>query len=120
MINFDSQFPIFYKNDCKKRWFFYDVKLSETNILIEVNGDYWHANPAVYKSDDLIHFRTQTITANDIWMKDKKKKQVANEQGYVVLTIWEKDLIQMSDDDVLKFIFNFIEKNENVNETDKN
>lgn len=36
-IDFDAQFVIHYDDNNKKRWFLYDILLSDTNILIEVN-----------------------------------------------------------------------------------
>ena len=32
--------------------YFYDIKLLYTNIIIEINGDFYHANPAYYKHND--------------------------------------------------------------------
>lgn len=58
-------------------------------IIIEINGDHWHANPDLYEADNIIG-GTGGKTANDIWIKDKKRKKVLKESGYVVFIIWEQ------------------------------
>jgi len=37
-ISFTPQFPLNNRT--------YDIKIDNTNILIEVNGDFWYANPS--------------------------------------------------------------------------
>lgn len=41
-IDFQHQF---YLNENGKVKYAYDFRLVDTNILLEINGDYWHANP---------------------------------------------------------------------------
>ena len=79
--NIKQQIPIFDKN----KSFIFDLGLG--NKLIEYNGTYWHADPRVYESDALI----KSISASDVWVKDKRKITCAQSQGYDVLVIWEKD-----------------------------
>jgi len=57
--------------------------------IIEYNGDYWHCNPQIYKSD-YIH-KTTKLTAAEIWEKDLNKIQTAKQHGYDVLIIWESE-----------------------------
>lgn len=70
-----------------RKSFIFDLGVGQK--LIEYNGDYWHANPAKYVSTDVI--RVSNRLAEDIWKRDALKVQVAEEQGYNVLTIWESD-----------------------------
>jgi hypothetical protein len=70
--------------------YFYDIYFEDNNKLIEVNGDYYHANPLMYKSTDLIPIKK--MTAEQIWEYDSKKTQAAISEGYVILTIWEKEI----------------------------
>lgn len=73
------------ENDMKKHWKFYDFRIVGHNILIEVNGDYWHANPQIYKPDDIVYRpfnkkREQlrwAPKAKDIWKIDEFKKYIA-------------------------------------------
>lgn len=57
--------------------------------IIEFQGDYWHCNPDKY-SADYYSARLQ-CTAQDIWNKDKRKLQCAEQHGYTVLYIWEAE-----------------------------
>ena len=81
-IEFKNQFQI------KNVSFIYDFYLPLYNIIIEYNGDFWHANPTIYNEDKIL---TDGKTAEEIWEKDKLKKQIAEENGYKFYTIWEKD-----------------------------
>ena len=72
------------KND--KRYI-YDIVCK--TFLIEFNGDYWHCNPMKYKSD--FFNKSKKMTAQQIWDNDKTKIEVAELQGFKVLTIWESD-----------------------------
>lgn len=65
----------------------YDIK--HKNCIIEFNGDYWHANPKIYKKTDLI----RGTPASDIWKKDSVKMNEAKKLGYRTLTVWESDFI---------------------------
>jgi len=65
MIPFSTQFELGNK--------FFDIRLQKIKIIIEVNGDYWHANPKLYLADDLINYPNGTMTAKVIWDRDMKK-----------------------------------------------
>jgi hypothetical protein len=73
----------------KIRFKSYDIKIG--NILIEVNGDYWHANPEKYKPTDTFQFPKLTLTAKQIWNLDIYKKEIAESQGYELIYIWESE-----------------------------
>ena len=59
------------------------------NICIYADGDYWHANPKIYKPNDTIIGKK---TAKDIWKKDKQITAKNEKQGYEVLRFWEYDI----------------------------
>lgn len=90
--------PFTYSKFVAKKQF--DFRIHETNILIEVNGDFWHANPRIYKSTDTVKIPNGNTTAENIWNKDKKKKQLAESYGYKVLYLWEYDISKLSDDEL--------------------
>lgn len=69
----------------------YDI-LIDNNKLIEINGDYYHANPNIYKSDDILNFFGKDILAKIIWKKDKLKLDFAQKKGYNIKVIWEYDI----------------------------
>lgn len=69
----------------------YDFRITDTNLLIEVNGDFWHANPIIYEANNIINHPIP-ITAKELWEKDLNKTKNAEKYGYTVLTIWEYDI----------------------------
>ena len=68
-----------------------DIVLKNYNIVIECYGDFWHANPKIYKSKDVFHTYTGAKTAKDIWNYDKTRIKHIESFGYKVLIIWESD-----------------------------
>ena len=87
------EISIEFKLKHKKKYFAYDIIITDTNKLIEVNGDYWHGNPKLYKKSDLIMKNSSAeISVGEKWKKDKIKLNHAKTNGYEVLVIWEKDL----------------------------
>ncbi|PER35443.1 hypothetical protein CN485_04835 [Bacillus cereus] len=68
-----------------------DFYLPDYNLVIETNGDYWHANPEVYEPNELSE-RQQIRVRNDYF----KINGLLNE-GYKVLVLWEKDINERID-----------------------
>lgn len=68
---------------------FYDITCSKRNKIIEFNGDYWHANPAITESNTVI--KQNGLTAQDIWNRDKIKHNTAINRGFDVLVVWESE-----------------------------
>lgn len=86
----------------------YDFKLNNRNIL-EIQGDYWHCNPNIYKENDLITFGKETRTVKEIWEKDKNKKNIAENYGYKLFYLWESEMKLMNDLEILNFLKNIYE-----------
>jgi len=78
-IGYHFQFFITENDVCKS----YDFKLKGTNIIIEVDGDYWHGGPGVKKP----HFRVNETKENDIL-----KTKLAENRGYEVYRFWESEI----------------------------
>jgi very-short-patch-repair endonuclease len=91
-----SQFPI--------GSFKYDFLIKEKNLLIEVNGDYWHCNPKKY-SPEFFHLQIKK-TAQDIWADDNNKTKIAKDNGYNIITIWESDYKE-NKEETIKQIINY-------------
>jgi G:T-mismatch repair DNA endonuclease (very short patch repair protein) len=88
-ISYTTQFPLKGK--------LFDFRLVNTNILIEVNGDYWHCNPEIYNIDESIKFPGGYKKVSDIWDKDRDKRIKAEEIGYFVIYIWESEIKKTKD-----------------------
>lgn len=94
----------------------FDFKFTNTNILLEVQGDFWHGNPEKYLENDVINMPGKgQIKAVDLWENDLMKKDLANELGYHVVYLWENDMKHLSDEElfnkIIKFLKNEIKKN---------
>jgi very-short-patch-repair endonuclease len=63
----------------------YDFYLPDYNIIIEVDGDFWHCNPDKYPIPEC---KTQIINLAN----DKIKTQWAIDNGYTLLRFWENDI----------------------------
>lgn len=71
----------------------YDFRIDNTNYLIEVQGNFWHANPKIYSEHDIMKFPLNNRPkAKDIWLKDHKRKENAENYGYKVLYLWEDEI----------------------------
>lgn len=65
-----------------------DFRIDSHNIIIEVHGDYLHANPNKYDYEDLTD--NQKVKHD----KDVFKKEYYESLGYDVFIIWEEDLTE--------------------------
>lgn len=72
----------FYAKEIKA---FYDFYLPDSNLIIEVDGDFWHCNPTKFPEP-----KYETQKRNLI--RDKEKIQWAQENGYKLLRFWEDDI----------------------------
>jgi very-short-patch-repair endonuclease len=81
-INFQHSYYI----NTKENHFIYDFYLPKHNILIEVDGDFWHCNPNTkYASPEC---KTQEINI----LNDQQKNKWAQDNGFKLLRFWEKDI----------------------------
>ena len=67
--------------------------------IIEVQGDFWHGNPKFYKETDIL---LNGLTVHDVWKKDERKKKLIEKKGYTLYYLWESDINNMSDDEIIK------------------
>lgn len=94
-----------------------DILIEESKLVIECNGDYWHANPKIYKETDTFDTWEGKKTARDIWEKDSARQKQIESFGYTVLVIWESDYNE-NYSKVEKEILNAVKNNKN-NKTKK-
>lgn len=81
----------------------YDIK--HKNCIIEFNGDYWHANPKIYKDSTIIRGKT----ALEIRHRDMLKLKTVENLGFKTLTIWESDFLQ-DKNSIIKKVYQWILK----------
>lgn len=83
-----------------------DFYIPSINLVVETNGDFWHANPAVYTDTESLHPIQRRAVE-----KDKRKLRQLHEKGYDVLILWENDL-KVKQDEVLSELLMYIRSKE--------
>jgi G:T-mismatch repair DNA endonuclease (very short patch repair protein) len=68
------------------KYYWVDFYLPEFNLLIEVQGDYFHCHP-------LKNFNYNVLNKGKILTKDKRKHSYFKNKDIKVLYLWEDDLI---------------------------
>jgi hypothetical protein len=67
-----------------------DIYIPSKNIVIEVNGDYYHMNPSKYSPNDFN--KRYKMTAKEIWEREKNRLHLISEHlSCSVIVIWESD-----------------------------
>lgn len=61
------------------------------NVVYEFNGDYWHGNPAVVESNEIIWSSNGPESAESAYSRTLEKEKTLREAGYELVTIWEND-----------------------------
>lgn len=75
------------------------------HILLEVNGDFWHANPLIYKASDLM---INGKTAEDIWNYDKKFRDCLIGSKFKLIYLWESQMNCMSDNEIVNWLKDYL------------
>jgi very-short-patch-repair endonuclease len=83
----------------------YDFVFDDLKVIIEIQGDYWHANPKIYNENSVM---IGGKLAKELWAKDLKKKNIAEENGFKVFYFWEKDIRGHPDSVIEDFLQNNI------------
>lgn len=82
--NFISEYKI-------GRYFCDEVDV-ENKIIVEINGDCFHANPKIYRWNDRPNPFDQSLLSKDIWEHEKKRTKYLERKGYRVYFLWEYDI----------------------------
>jgi very-short-patch-repair endonuclease len=64
----------------------YDFYIPSKNMMVEVDGDYWHSNPLIYEGKELNKVQLRNVK------NDKKKDILAIGSGFKLERVWEYDL----------------------------
>lgn len=81
----------------QNRYYFYDFVDLEKKICIEYNGDIYHANPKIYKENDIPPFRGNSTKAKDIWEADRLKSECIVRHGFDLVVIWDSEVKESQD-----------------------
>lgn len=71
----------------KNRWFYPDIRIGK-DFIIEFYGDYWHANPNIFSSEDIVH---HGLTAKQIWHNDIERVETLKNNRFRVFTVWQSE-----------------------------
>lgn len=74
-----------------------DIFVPSLNLVIEADGDIFHAHPSLFKPDDIIPM--VGYSARKKWDLDDSRTKELQEVGYKVLRFWECDIKKMSVDE---------------------
>ena len=84
-----------YTNFASEKWVARGIRVDEVDftnkIVVEAFGNYWHANPQMYKADDVLTFPEGKLIARDIWERDRKRLDKIEKFGYRTIIIWESE-----------------------------
>ncbi len=69
-----------------------DEFCKQSKTVIEINGDYWHANPSKYEGTDVVYFPKKSVLAREIWDRDNQRIKVIEALGLRVIVLWEHDI----------------------------
>lgn len=76
-----------YVNEFTMKYHSIDIYLSQYHLMVEVMGDYWHANPLKYNKDNLTKQQKKSIK------QDRSKYTYALKYENVhILYLWESDI----------------------------
>jgi len=70
--------------------YLFDFYIPKHNILIEVDGDWFHCNPDVHPEPI---YETQKVTLQN----DERKNKIVKDNNITLLRFWEKDINENSE-----------------------
>lgn len=93
------------ENEYRCKYHSIDIYVEKYNLMIEIMGDYWHANPLKYTYNDLNKYQLK-----DIKQDKSKHTYIKKYHNNEILYLWETD-INKSPDLCWKLILLFIHNN---------
>lgn len=83
--------------------YYYDIKIG--NILIQVQGTYWHLDPRIYQASQIVIMPGNTrVKVSNKWKKDLSKKLQAIKRGFRVLYLWQIDINSMTEQQLVQCV----------------
>lgn len=100
-----------HKNSCYRK---YDFCLTNKKIIIEFNGDYYHANPATNLPSDIVSIHGNKKLVSDIWKNDEHKNNLIRNFGYNVIVVWQSSYDESKIETIIKIMGIINEENSKV------
>lgn len=85
-ITYTSHFSLSYGTSYRE----YDIFIPSLNLLIELDGDFWHANPKLFGGQKSVLYEIQVRNKEN----DIIKNELAKKNGYNLIRFWESDMKQ--------------------------
>lgn len=79
-----------------------DILIHDLNLVIEIYGNYWHANPVYYKEDDIISRWNGKLKVSEIWRIDELRINQIKSFNWNVLILWESEIINLTKEELWK------------------
>lgn len=74
----------------------------EKNIIIEIFGNYIHANPKMYSSDFIVRLPGCSYFSYEKWIYDAKRIIYLSKKGFDIFVIWEDDNMEKRFEEIRK------------------
>ena len=88
---FLTELNILYEKQYKLKGKLYDFKIKDRNILIEVDGDFWHSNPDMFPDGPIYKVQKDNLE------RDIEKNKIAKEEEYELIRFWEHEVKYQED-----------------------
>lgn len=72
--------------------YYVDIFLPDLNTVLEVDGDFWHANPSKYSPTDVLNFPRTPRLASEVWEGDRKRQTDIESYGVTVKRIFQSEI----------------------------
>ena len=86
-MNFSGLSDILLLNHLKTGNLYFDFMLVDFNILLEVDGDFWHANPTLYDRNNLYEVQIKTLE------NDKIKNEMVGKTDMRLIRFWASEVM---------------------------
>lgn len=84
-----------YEISDKEHLYYLDFFIKDLGIVVEFNGDLWHANPEIYESNSKPNPFNTKIKSSDIWKKDEERINYIKTKVKDIIIVWEKELKEL-------------------------
>lgn len=99
------------------RVFHYDFFLDDHDLVVEINGDFWHCNPKDYVGE--YWHSIKEMNASEIWEYDKVKKEYALNLNKKYTVIWESKINEVNDEELVGLLNEIIQNPEHNKEVNR-